>query len=67
MSQDAEWRCTECSKLLGVLQHKRIHLRFAGGHQYLVALPVSTVCRRCGVLNEAPEELVSRRSHGTHG
>ena len=51
-----EWRCTRCQKLLGVFRHKRIHLRFAGGHQYVVSCPVTTVCRRCDTLNEVAEE-----------
>ena len=47
-----EWRCTKCEKLLGVLQRGRIHIRFARGHEYLVGLPASSVCRHCRTLNE---------------
>lgn len=50
-----EWRCTGCHKLLGVFRHQRIHLRFGGRHQYVVACPVTTVCPRCDTLNEVGE------------
>lgn len=64
MPQADEWCCTKCSKLLGILHHRRIVLRFAGGHQYIVAPPASTICKRCGALNEIPADFVSRRSPG---
>jgi phage FluMu protein Com len=51
-----DWRCTQCHKLLGVIYHKRIHLRFSGKHQYIVARPASTICPRCGTLNEIVHE-----------
>lgn len=52
-----EWRCTKCEKLLGVLQRGRIHIRFARGHEYLVGLPASSVCRHCRTLNELEPSL----------
>lgn len=48
-----EWRCIRCSKLLGVSQDGRMHLRFARGHEYLVGFPVQATCRGCGTLNQA--------------
>jgi hypothetical protein len=51
-----EWRCTVCDKLLGEVHRKRVHLRFSGGHQYLVSRPATTICRLCNTLNEVPEE-----------
>jgi len=50
---NAEWRCTRCSKLLGVCRDGRMHLRFARGHEYLVGFPVQATCRGCGTLNHA--------------
>jgi phage FluMu protein Com len=47
-----EWRCTRCGKLLGVLEGNRLHIRFARGHEYIVGLPVTSVCRSCRTLNE---------------
>ena len=47
-----EWRCTDCGVLLDVLEGARLHIRFARGHQYVVALPTSSVCRGCQTLNE---------------
>ena len=49
---ETEWRCTRCRKLLGALLDGRLHLKFARGHEYLVALPAIGVCRGCGSLNE---------------
>ncbi|HHH31713.1 MAG TPA: hypothetical protein ENK57_25650 [Polyangiaceae bacterium] len=51
-----EWRCSRCSKLLGVLSDGRIHLRFARGHEYLVGFPATSVCRGCRTLNELREQ-----------
>ena len=48
-----EWRCTGCSKLLGVCRDGRMHLRFARGHEYFVGFPVLATCRGCGTLNRA--------------
>lgn len=47
-----DWRCTWCFKLLGHKQDGRVRLRFGRDHQYDCSLPVSTVCRCCGTLNE---------------
>lgn len=49
---EQEWRCTRCGKLLAVLLGDRLHIRFARGHEYLVGLPVTCVCRNCRTLNE---------------
>ncbi len=49
---EQEWRCTRCGKLLAVLRGDRLHIRFARGHEYLVGLPVTCVCRNCRTLNE---------------
>ena len=48
-----DWRCTGCGKLLGVCRDRRMHLRFARGHEYLVGFPVVATCRGCGTLNQA--------------
>jgi len=53
---DQEWRCTHCRKLLAVLRGDRVHIRFARGHEYLVAFPVTSVCRSCRTLNELRDE-----------
>jgi len=47
-----KWKCRECGHLLGIADGNRLHIRFARGHQYWAALPVSCVCRKCGTLNE---------------
>jgi len=49
---EREWRCTKCGKLLGVFEGERLHIRFARGHEYLVGLPTTGVCRYCRTLNE---------------
>lgn len=49
---EREWRCTNCGKLLGVKEGNRLHIRFARGHEYLVGLPTTGVCRCCRTLNE---------------
>lgn len=51
-----EWRCQRCDKLLGVLEGGRVHVRFGRGHEYLVGLPATAVCRSCRTLNEAREQ-----------
>lgn len=52
-SNDREWRCSDCAKLLGVCRDGQMHLRFARGHEYLVGFPVVATCRGCGSLNTA--------------
>ena len=47
-----EWRCTRCGKLLGLYDGSRLHISFARGHEYLVSLPSTCVCRACRTLNE---------------
>lgn len=62
---EQEWRCTRCGKLLAVLRGDRLHIRFARGHEYLVGLPVTCVCRNCRTLNERHDhdtEMTSSRS-----
>lgn len=48
-----DWRCSCCSKLLGVRRDGVMHLSFARGHEYLVSLPATATCRGCGTLNQA--------------
>ena len=55
ISQNSDWRCTRCEKLLGVCRDGRMHLRFARGHEYLVGFPVQATCRGCGTLNQATD------------
>ena len=52
-SRSSEWRCGRCAKLLGVCRDRRMHLRFARGHEYFVGFPVVATCRGCGTLNQA--------------
>ena len=52
MKDDFKWRCSGCGQLLGIGSGDRLHIKFARGHQYRAALPVSCVCRKCGTLNE---------------
>ena len=52
MGSDREWRCRKCSRLLGITEGDRLHVRFSRGHEYLVGLPTTCVCRSCGALNE---------------
>ncbi|GHC66399.1 hypothetical protein [Neogemmobacter tilapiae] len=47
-----DWRCKHCRKMLGVCRDGRMHLRFGGGHDYLVSLPVRTICPDCKTLNQ---------------
>jgi hypothetical protein len=42
---ETEWRCSTCNKLLGIIGHGRLHLRFARGHEYMVGFPATSVCR----------------------
>ena len=48
-----DWRCSQCSKLLGVCRDGRMHLRFSRSHEYFVGFPVVATCRGCGTLNQA--------------
>ena len=48
----SEWRCMRCGKLLGILKGTHLHICFARGHQYIVGVPATTVCRDCRTLNE---------------
>jgi len=50
-----EWRC-RCGKLLGVVHHRRIHLRFPGPHEYFVTRPVTTSCPKCRTMNEIADD-----------
>ena len=47
-----DWRCTCCSKLLGLRSGTVVLIQFARGHQYRAPRPVSAVCRGCNTLNE---------------
>ena len=49
-----EWRCQDCKKLLGTVEGKRLRIRYARRHEYLVGLPADGTCSRCGALNELP-------------
>jgi len=59
---EKEWRCSRCSKLLGLLRNGRLHLKFARGHEYLVGFPATSVCRGCRTLNELQEPKPTRSS-----
>jgi len=50
-----EWRCSRCGRLLGVVYHRLIHLKFAGGHEYLVTRPASARCPRCAATTALPD------------
>jgi hypothetical protein len=50
--EGSKWRCSDCGMLLGVLVGSRLHIQFARGHQYTVALTAICTCRKCGRLNE---------------
>jgi len=54
MTNDFKWRCRGCGHLLGIADGNRLQIRFARGHQYWAALPVTCVCKnpRCNTLNE---------------
>ncbi len=52
-ASNAEWRCTQCDKLLGVARDGRMHLRFGRGHEYFASYPLVATCRGCGTLNHA--------------
>ncbi|MFC4669443.1 hypothetical protein ACFO5X_12845 [Seohaeicola nanhaiensis] len=46
------WLCSKCFMKLGHLNEQRVEICFARGHQYVVSIPVTAVCRNCGKLNE---------------
>jgi phage FluMu protein Com len=50
------WRCKHCNALLAIADGDRLHIRFARGHQYIVGLPASVICRWCRTLNEVHRE-----------
>jgi len=50
--KEAEWRCSKCGKLLGVVEGTRLRIKFSRGHDYLVGFPATGVCRGCHSLNE---------------
>ena len=54
LTTEQQWRCERCNKLLGLIRAGRLHIRFARGNEYLVALPATCVCRGCQTLAEAP-------------
>jgi phage FluMu protein Com len=56
---EQEWRCSHCDKLLGIVCERRLHLRFARGHEYLVGFPATSVCRGCRTLNEFADPSVT--------
>ncbi|RDD64192.1 hypothetical protein DU478_21505 [Thalassococcus profundi] len=47
-----DWRCKRCFKLLGRIERSRVQLVISRSHQYLASVPISSVCRCCGTLNE---------------
>lgn len=51
-SAHRDWRCKRCFKLLGRVEHGRVQLVVSRSHQYLASVPISSVCRCCGTLNE---------------
>lgn len=53
-SEEGDWRCRKCFKLLGCRSEGRVHVEFARGHRYILSTPVTAVCRCCGTLNELP-------------
>lgn len=50
-SAGADWRCTCCGKLLGVMDDDVVDIRMARRHEYVASLPVTGTCRDCGTLN----------------
>ncbi len=49
--ESREWRCRSCNTLLGVERGGRLHLKYKSA-QYVVAGPVTAICRRCETTNE---------------
>lgn len=47
----AEWRCTQCGKLLGMTQGNQLHIRVQKSREYIVGYPVTASCHGCGTLN----------------
>jgi hypothetical protein len=58
---ETKWLCCSCEKVLGVIRKGRLHLRFAR-HEYVVALPASSVCPSCGALNEVQSPPTAAQS-----
>ncbi len=52
-TNEQEWRCDRCGRLLGLVRGGLLHLRIARGHEYLVAFPATGLCRNCRTLNRA--------------
>jgi phage FluMu protein Com len=52
VSANAEWRCFNCNKRLGIFHGRRLHLKFERGIDYVVGLPAISKCRGCKTLNE---------------
>jgi len=63
VTEENEWRCSRCGKLLGRLLDGQLHLRFARNHEYIVGLPATAMCRGCGTLNRLSTQT-QRRSGG---
>ncbi len=63
MAVEREWRCIRCSKLLGIHNGVRVHIRLARGHEYLVGLPVTGMCKSCGTLNEYNPPTQNKPEH----
>ena len=53
-----EWRCTNCGKMLGVIDGIRLHIQFARGPKYIANLPATSTCQVCGTINELLEKKV---------
>ena len=45
------WKCASCSKRMGDLFKRKVHLRPRHGHTYFSRYPVTGVCNRCGHTN----------------
>ena len=52
MNVQKEWRCSQCSKLMAVINGGRLHIRLSKGTEFFVGMPASGKCQRCGTLNE---------------
>jgi hypothetical protein len=59
---NADWRCTQCRKLLGVIEGGGLHLRFSQGHEYFVSLPATANCRGCRTLNRKCAPVLAEAS-----
>ncbi len=58
-----EWRCARCGRLLGILSGERLHVKFSRGHEYLVSLPVTGVCKGCQSLNELKDVVSTKKGN----